>query len=807
MNEAQRLVVAKDQFALKRLSDDALRQIMPAYKQAAESILRDLKYLPTEGGLYREFWLNSQLKTIEKQLNQIGTSVKQVLPAKQLEAFEEGLKNAEAFLRADGISPPVPQTQLAGTTASGQTVTQTGNLPGLGIGNDPAFISSSNPAGEFIQPSITRQQVLAAAQDRGFSEFLEGKRGANKRNLSLSQLLETNTQAQVNKVSATLREGFLLGRSNDDIARRIGDAFGGKTKGQMRAMTEAVVRTGMAEASQAAHDMFYKANEDLLPKVPGGYKWEWDASNDTRLCPVCAPRDGLRFKERSDAPEWPAHFNCRCKILPITATQAALRDRGDVPAGSFLEQRPVEYTKSGKRVPPPAGWTGDNAYKRPKRINGEMYWVRRRDLPKGKTLAGDMLKEMDDENKLAILGTKDNLKDWNRLIKSPKYQKDPQALVRRLLSGGENPPKGMTGPQRPKPPKPPGSGPKPKPKKPTPKPSPHLVNDGGKAFKEAQAADSEVKRLKKELAAAKKAAPKPKTLQDTGKDLIATAAPELNSYVSIVRKSKVVYPKRVEAIVNAVTKEDKLKARKAYNRAMAIEQRAQAKINGAMDKVKKAMLETDLTKEQQKAFMNNIEFEGWLSGRKGNQQIKEHKEIVSEFMRMFNGKGFTATTSGTPWVKKISPDLFGRGSNNPRKGHVNVRIGSRENMFHELMHTVEAQRPSMQQTAKDWIISKAYDEKNIRLPSALKGQAVKVVKDKPQFRLKDITGMEYRDSEVAWTNDFINGYMGKDYGEAALSTEVWTVGVEHFADTRRMGSLFRRHPDLFQMIVGLSRGS
>ena len=67
--------------------------------------------------------------------------------------------------------------------------------------------------------------------------------------------------------------------------------------------------------------------------------------------------------------------------------------------------------------------------------------------------------------------------------------------------------------------------------------------------------------------------------------------------------------------------------------------------------------------------------------------------------------------------------------------------------------------------------------------------------------------MEYRDSEVAWTNDFINGYMAKDYGEGIPSTEVWTVGVEHFADTRRMGSLFRRHPDLFQMIVGLSRGS
>ena len=40
-------------------------------------------------------------------------------------------------------------------------------------------------------------------------------------------------------------------------------------------------------------------------------------------------------------------------------------------------------------------------------------------------------------------------------------------------------------------------------------PSPQLVNDGGKAFKEAQAAKAKADQLKKELAAAKKAAAKP----------------------------------------------------------------------------------------------------------------------------------------------------------------------------------------------------------------------------------------------------------------------------------------------------------
>ena len=55
------------------------------------------------------------------------------------------------------------------------------------------------------------------------------------------------------------------------------------------------------------------------------------------------------------------------------------------------------------------------------------------------------------------------------------------------------------------------AAPKPKPKAKVP--SPQLVNDGGKAFKEAQAAKAEVDRLKKELAAAKKAASKSRALK------------------------------------------------------------------------------------------------------------------------------------------------------------------------------------------------------------------------------------------------------------------------------------------------------
>jgi hypothetical protein len=217
----------------------------------------------------------------------------------------------------------------------------------------------------------------------------------------------------------------------------------------------------MAEASQSAHDAFYEANADLLPKTKSGYRWWWDASNDTRLCPVCAPLDGIKFKERNEPPHsWPAHFSCRCKILPWTATQELMEEEDGPASGSFLEATPVQYDRRGKRKPPPPGYTGDNAYKRPMKIDGKQQWVRRRDLGPGQTTAGDMLQNANEHSKKLVLGK--HTEAFNKLTgKGGKYEKNPQGAVRELLGNGLPP--GSTAPR-------PTRGPKPKP--PAPKASP-----------------------------------------------------------------------------------------------------------------------------------------------------------------------------------------------------------------------------------------------------------------------------------------------------------------------------------------------
>ena len=458
--------MARDQFALKRLSDEAMREILPAYQLALENILQALESLPETGSLEREFWLKSQLNTIERQLRQAADRVKGVLPSAEVKAYEEGLKNAEAFLRADGVMPPLQNSELSGVTANGQAVTQTYNTPGFATDQSTAFISKRNPTGEFLRPSITPQQVRAAAETTGFSVFFPGQEFSNdgkiKLGRDLSELLEINTKRQVDIVTKTLREGFLLGRSNYDIARRVGDAFGRVSgKGAVNNITDAVVRTSMAEASQAAHNLFYDANSKIQYEDANGNKqeidivkgYEWDATNDTRLCPICAPRDGLRAKERSDLPPWPAHWNCRCKILPITSTEAQLRRDGDVPKGSYLERLPAKKDERGRYIKPTGAWSpsNDNVYSRPRKEDGKMYWVRRKDLDKGKNLAGDMLQKMGKsgnfDSQRAILGTRSMVERFNVLTKpGGRYENFPQDAVRSLLAGKVSPPKGTIAP-------------------------------------------------------------------------------------------------------------------------------------------------------------------------------------------------------------------------------------------------------------------------------------------------------------------------------------------------------------------------
>jgi SPP1 gp7 family putative phage head morphogenesis protein len=415
-----RLVVVRDQFALRRLSDDALRRIVPALTAAQQQLIAEIEAVLAGGPERAELaWFLTRrrdtLAIIQAQLAAVGARLGAVLPDAALEAYEQGMAAAEAYL--EGVTAVEPEEEApAEALRRGEAVEAVVDPQVAGPTEQLATRTQAEPR-PYRRPAITEQQIEAVRLGRGFDGFP----GLGYDLPEAIARWTTTTSAAVQK---RLEAGFLLGRSNSEIVAEVRALLEGET----RAQAEAIVRTSMMTASQAAHDAFYAANADALGDKDGN-RYRWDASNDGRLCSRCAPLDDTRYRNREDVPRHPAHFNCRCVVLPITP----ISDMLDPGAGSFLESTPARDA-NGKRIPAPAGYGGPNAYRRPRKINGEWRWVRRRDMPAGRTTAGDMLLRANDQTKHDVLGSWSRVEQFKALTApGRRYRDDPQQAVIELL--------------------------------------------------------------------------------------------------------------------------------------------------------------------------------------------------------------------------------------------------------------------------------------------------------------------------------------------------------------------------------------
>ena len=114
----------------------------------------------------------------------------------------------------------------------------------------------------------------------------------------------------------------------------------------------------------------------------------------------------------------------------------------------------------------------------------------------------------------------------------------------------------------------------------------------------------------------------------------------------------------------------------------------------------------------------------------------------------------------------------------------------------------------MVDAAREWAAGRADTLEQANKLLKLRGMESSTRLGKPLYRLADIIpGSGYPTHEVAWNDDYLNPYMGKYY-DNANSTEVWTMAVEMFGEgPKGMRALFSKHPELFRMVVGLSRRS
>jgi SPP1 gp7 family putative phage head morphogenesis protein len=127
------------------------------------------------------------------------------------------------------------------------------------------------------------------------------------------------TEVMNTKMTRILAEGLAQGQNPAEMASTmIKDGMGfTKTRGiQSRAMT--IARTEIIRAHAEGQ---LDAMEDLgVTEV--GVMVEWSTAGDDRVCPLCAPMEGVVLKIREARGIIPRHPNCRCAHIPANVGES-----------------------------------------------------------------------------------------------------------------------------------------------------------------------------------------------------------------------------------------------------------------------------------------------------------------------------------------------------------------------------------------------------------------------------------------------------------------------------------------------------
>lgn len=183
-----------------------------------------------------------------------------------------------------------------------------------------------------------------------------------------------------------------------------------------------------------------------------------------------------------------------------------------------------------------------------------------------------------------------------------------------------------------------------------------------------------------------------------------------------------------------------------------------------------------------------IELQGVTISSNVDKRIKNDIENdINEFVRLTNGRGLgTLQTIGYTMPRAYA-----------NKDRQEINIGgqndgfySRSTLLHEFGHHVEYSDPKLEKAAQSFIMSRTTSNE---------------IK-----RLKDLNpDRGYEDYEMAFPGNFIDPYVGKVYVDGVLtnrtirgSTEVISMGLQHFAYSSDMVKLYNRDKEHFYLILG-----
>jgi hypothetical protein len=175
----------------------------------------------------------------------------------------------------------------------------------------------------------------------------------------------------------------------------------------------------------------------------------------------------------------------------------------------------------------------------------------------------------------------------------------------------------------------------------------------------------------------------------------------------------------------------------------------------------------------------------WASVYTYEMEDGENKELIrnslTDVYMVTGGRGRNRITdieldpsTDRSYAQPKTGKIVFAGAGEPSRGRLTI--------FHEYAHFMEYENPQLAFASRKFIEDQATSSE--------------------PARLKDITGENYRDHEMAFPGNFIHPYVGKIYGPAGEGTEVISMGVEQFTDPKRMSEFYKRDPEHFNFILG-----
>jgi len=395
MDEQQAFAAIRNALRLENLSRDLAAKVTPELAMIFKSIRETLRTMPP-GQIEREI----RYKQLRLQLADMFSTANRTF-YNELRAGLDGevlrqVQWAHDWLRI--ATKDNPEQELIAS------------IPRDGVSLTMPTVSGAAPINTL---QITRTQLVAITQK---TQVL-GK--------SLEEIFMPSDQMSVwikdnlKLIDRTVKRGFLLGETNEEIANQL-PGMGRLAVTRNRA----IARTAVMDMSQRAHEEFWDAQDEGIIQ-----RWVFDSTFDYRVCMQCAPWDGKEVTDRSRLPQTPIHPNCRCRVLPVTATELELRRSGE----SLTQTGDRSYVEISKEKP-----RSGRTYKQKVKVGGKKYYRTAREMaPKdGRSPSmADFLARANNDTRAAVMG-KENARRFAEMIKGTEGSKKvltPDEALREIV--------------------------------------------------------------------------------------------------------------------------------------------------------------------------------------------------------------------------------------------------------------------------------------------------------------------------------------------------------------------------------------